>query len=115
MRSYTAIFSRKLDKWCKVVESRLLEKYVLLTLEDKCPSQLTRSSYHLIEASYLKYVLIRYIRNVNKGKIIPYQNAVNLSKVTLQTMFRNQRIKYKKVKRNGNTYLIDTTKKSSKT
>lgn len=68
------------------------------------------------QTSYLKYILDPAYRRVNEGKIIPYKNA-KLTKQGNITLLRSrtQTDKYKKVKsKNGTTYLIDTTKKSSK-
>ncbi|EOI2255980.1 hypothetical protein [Enterobacter cloacae] len=68
------------------------------------------------QTSYLKYILEPAYRHVNEGKIIPYKNA-KLTKQGNITQLRSktQNDKYKKVKsKNGTTYLIDTTKKSSK-
>lgn len=68
------------------------------------------------QTSYLKYILDPAYRHVNEGKIIPYKNAKLTKQGNItQLRSRTQTDKYKKVKsRNGNTYLIDTTKKSSK-
>ena len=67
------------------------------------------------QTSYLKYILDPAYKHVNEDKIIPYKNA-KLTKQGNITQLRSRikSDKYKKVKsRNGNTYLIDTTKKSS--
>ncbi|MFZ4251835.1 hypothetical protein ACEV6G_07155 [Enterobacter ludwigii] len=68
------------------------------------------------QTSYLKYILDPAYRNVNEGKIIPYKNAKLTKQGNItQLRTRTQSDKYKKVKsKNGNTYLIDTTKKSAK-
>lgn len=68
------------------------------------------------QTSYLKYILDPAYRLVNEGKIIPYKNAKLTKQGNItQLRSRTQSDKYKKVKsKNGNTYLIDTTKKSSK-
>ncbi|MEB2407334.1 hypothetical protein QMN27_01570 [Enterobacter asburiae] len=68
------------------------------------------------QTSYLKYILDPAYKRVNEGKIIPYQNAKLTKQGNItQLRSRTKSDKYKKVKsRNGNTYLIDTTKKSSK-
>ncbi|GJL42266.1 TPA: hypothetical protein NK762_005025 [Enterobacter chengduensis] len=68
------------------------------------------------QTSYLKYILDPAYRHVNEGKIIPYKNAKLTKQGNItQLRSRTQSDKYKKVKsKNGNTYLIDTTKKSSK-
>lgn len=68
------------------------------------------------QTSYLKYILDPAYRHVNERKIIPYKNAKLTKQGNItQLRSRTQSDKYKKVKsRNGNTYLIDTTKKSSK-
>lgn len=67
------------------------------------------------QASYLKYILDpKYA--VPESKIIPTSNA-KLSKQgnIVQLRARSKDNRYKKVKsKNGNTYLIDTTKKSAK-
>ena len=62
---------------------------------------------HILDPAY---------KRVNEGKIIPYQNAKLTKQGNItQLRSRTKSDKYKKVKsRNGNTYLIDTTKKSSK-
>jgi len=68
------------------------------------------------QTSYLKYVLDSSYSNRTESKIIPYQNA-KLTKQgnIVQLRSRSKNNKYKKVKsKNGNIYLIDTTKKSSK-
>ncbi|MGX4867692.1 hypothetical protein ACUYFY_16800 [Enterobacter kobei] len=68
------------------------------------------------QTSYLKYILDPAYRHVNEDKIIPYKNAKLTKQGNItQLRSRTQSDKYKKVKsKNGNTYLIDTTKKSSK-
>ncbi|HDR2462064.1 hypothetical protein [Enterobacter ludwigii] len=68
------------------------------------------------QTSYLKYILDPAYRHVNEGKIIPYKNAKLTKQGNItQLRSRTQTDKYKKVKsKNGTTYLIDTTKKSSK-
>ncbi|MBN4787620.1 hypothetical protein [Enterobacter hormaechei] len=68
------------------------------------------------QTSYLKYILDPAYRYVNEGKIIPYKNAKLTKQGNItQLRSRTQTDKYKKVKsKNGTTYLIDTTKKSSK-
>lgn len=68
------------------------------------------------QTSYLKYILDPAYRHVNERKIIPYKNAKLTKQGNItQLRSRTQSDKCKKVKsRNGNTYLIDTTKKSSK-
>lgn len=68
------------------------------------------------QTSYLKYILDPAYRHVNEGKIIPYKNAKLTKQGNItQLRSRTQSDKYKKVKsKNGTTYLIDTTKKSSK-
>lgn len=68
------------------------------------------------QTSYLKYILDPAYRHVNEGKIIPYKNAKLTKQGNItQLSSRTQTDKYKKVKsKNGTTYLIDTTKKSSK-
>ncbi|HDC4839896.1 TPA: hypothetical protein O8U60_004651, partial [Enterobacter cloacae] len=68
------------------------------------------------QASYLKYILDPVYKHVNESKIIPYQNAKLTKQGNItQLRSRTKSNKYKKVKsKNGNTYLIDTTKKSSK-
>ncbi|WP_447088360.1 MULTISPECIES: hypothetical protein [Enterobacter] len=68
------------------------------------------------QTSYLKYILDPAYRHVNEGKIIPYKNAKLTKQGNItQLRSRTQTDKYKKVKsKSGTTYLIDTTKKSSK-
>lgn len=68
------------------------------------------------QTSYLKYILDPAYRHVNERKIIPYKNAKLTKQGNItQLRSRTQNNKYKKVKsKNGNMYLIDTTKKSSK-
>ncbi|HFP9331660.1 TPA: hypothetical protein ACT1UT_002598 [Raoultella planticola] len=68
------------------------------------------------QTSYLKYILDPAYRHVNERKIIPYKNAKLTKQGNItQLRSRTQSDKYKKVKsKNGNTYLIDTTNKSSK-
>lgn len=68
------------------------------------------------QTSYLKFILDPAYRHVNERKIIPYKNAKLTKQGNItQLRSRTQSDKYKKVKsRNGNTYLIDATKKSSK-
>lgn len=68
------------------------------------------------QTSYLKYILDPAYRHVNESKIIPYKNAKLTKQGNItQLRSRTQTDKYKKVKsKNGTTYLIDTTKKSSK-
>lgn len=68
------------------------------------------------QTSYLKYILDPAYRHVNEGKIIPYKNSKLTKQGNItQLRSRTQTDKYKKVKsKNGTTYLIDTTKKSSK-
>lgn len=68
------------------------------------------------QTSYLKFILDPAYRHINEGKIIPYKNAKLTKQGNItQLRSRTQSDKYKKVKsKNGNTYLIDTTKKSSK-
>lgn len=68
------------------------------------------------QTSYLKYILDPAYRHVNEGKIIPYKDAKLTKQGNItQLRSRTQTDKYKKVKsKNGTTYLIDTTKKSSK-
>ncbi|ELQ6063237.1 hypothetical protein STS98_003043 [Cronobacter sakazakii] len=67
------------------------------------------------QTSYLKYILDPAYKHVNEDKIIPYKNAKLTKQGNItQLRSRTKSDKYKKVKsRNGNTYLIDTTKKSS--
>lgn len=68
------------------------------------------------QTSYLKYILDPAYRHVNEGKIIPYNNAKLTKQGNItQLRSRTESDKYKRVKsKNGTTYLIDTTKKSSK-
>jgi len=68
------------------------------------------------QSSYLKYILDPQYSHRSESKMIPYQNA-KLTKQgnIIQLRARSQSNKYKKIKSsNGNTYFIDTTKKSSK-
>lgn len=64
----------------------------------------------------MKFILDPAYRHVNEGKIIPYKNTKLTKQGNItQLRSRTQSDKYIKVKsKNGNTYLIDTTKKSSK-
>ncbi|WP_312210699.1 hypothetical protein [Pseudescherichia sp.] len=68
------------------------------------------------QSSYLKYILDPQYSRRPESKMIPYQNAKLTKQGNIaQLRARSQSNKYKKVKsRNGTTYLIDTTKKSSK-
>lgn len=68
------------------------------------------------QTSYLKYILDPAYKNTNESKVIPYQNAKLTKQGNItQLRSRTKNDKYKKVKsKNGNTYLIDTTKKSAK-
>ncbi len=68
------------------------------------------------QSSYLKYILDPQYSHRLESKMIPYQNAKLTKQGNItQLRSRSQSNKYKKVKsRNGTTYLIDTTKKSSK-
>lgn len=68
------------------------------------------------QSSYLKYILDPKYSHNPESKMIPTQNA-RLTKQgnILQLRSRTKNNKYKKVKsKNGNIYLIDTTKKSTK-
>jgi len=68
------------------------------------------------QSSYLKYILDPQYSHRPESKMIPYQNARLTKQGNIaQLRARSQSNKYKKIKsKNGNTYLIDTTKKSSK-
>lgn len=65
---------------------------------------------------YLKYILDPQSAATVESKIIPYKNASLTKQGNItQLRSRSKNNKYKKVKsKSGNTYLIDTTKKSAK-
>ncbi|MGY3112668.1 hypothetical protein ACVWYV_000899 [Pantoea eucalypti] len=68
------------------------------------------------QTSYLKYILDPQSAATGESKIIPYKNAPLTKQGNItQLRSRSKNNKYKKVKsKSGNTYLIDTTKKSAK-
>ena len=68
------------------------------------------------QTSYLKYILDPQSAGAVESKIIPLKNAPLTKQGNItQLRARSKSDKYKKVKsKNGNTYLIDTTKKSAK-
>jgi len=68
------------------------------------------------QADYLKKIIDPSYRTKKSKKVIPYENAKLTAQGNItQLKTRTANDKYKKVKsKNGKTYLIDTTKKSSK-
>jgi len=69
------------------------------------------------QTSYLKYILDPSYNTTTEKKIIPISRNANMTKEgnIKQLRAKSRSNKYKKVKsKNGTTYLIDTTKKSSK-
>lgn len=69
------------------------------------------------QTSYLKYILDPSYKTTTEKKMIPISSNANMTKEgnIKQLRAKSRSNKYKKVKsRNGNTYLIDTTKKSFK-
>ncbi|CAM6603549.1 hypothetical protein ENINCK360B_21755 [Enterobacter intestinihominis] len=69
------------------------------------------------QAAYLKHIIDPAYKTNREGKIVPYKNAKLTTQGNItQLRSRSKSNKYKKVKdrKNGKTYLIDTTRKSSK-
>ncbi|EOU9592070.1 hypothetical protein ACOJEA_004770 [Klebsiella aerogenes] len=69
------------------------------------------------QAAYLKQIIDPDYKTSKEGKMVPFKNAKLTAQGNItQLRSRSKSDKYKKVKdrKNGKTYLIDTTKKSKK-